>query len=114
MKNLKMRENKCLVASEHDVQKSILNLLEQFRIFHWRNNTGVAISTYKGKKRIIRYGKTGSPDIICIRNGQFIGIEVKGIGCEQSPKQIEFQQDLERAGGKYILAHSVDDVAKNL
>ena len=68
------------------------------------------LSTYKGKERFMRFGAVGSPDIICVVKGQYVGIEVKAPKGKQNPNQIQFQQDLERAGGRYILAYSLDDV----
>jgi hypothetical protein len=52
----------------------------------------------------------GSPDIICVIKGQYVGIEVKRPGGKQNPNQLQFQKDLENSGGKYILAYSLDDV----
>jgi hypothetical protein len=51
--------------------------------------------------------------------GQYVGIEVKGQDAKgkwgvQSADQKAFQDNLEAAGGKYILAMSVEDVIKNL
>ena len=51
-----------------------------------------------------------SPDIVCVLNGQYVGIEVKGPKGKQSDDQKEFQRHLEAAGGRYILTYSVDDV----
>jgi hypothetical protein len=66
---------------------------------------------YKGKKWFMRFGAVGSPDIVCVVNSQFVGIEVKGTGGKQSDLQKDFQARLEAAGGRYILAYSVDDVS---
>jgi hypothetical protein len=33
---------------------------------------------------------------------------------KQNENQIEFQRELEKAGGMYIVAHSLDDVARQL
>lgn len=40
--------------------------------------------------------------------------EIKAPGGRQSEHQKEFQANLEPAGGRYILAHSIDDVMKAL
>ncbi len=52
----------------------------------------------------------GLTDLQAVKNGQALYIEVKKPGGRQSPKQKQFQQDLESAGGTYILASSVDDI----
>lgn len=59
-----------------------------------------------------KYSKTGVPDIILVHNGIFIGLEVKRPKGKQSDNQVEFQKGLERAGGKYYLVTSLDDVTK--
>jgi hypothetical protein len=97
---------------ESDVQRSILEYLQIKRVFHFRNNSGAVVSTYKGKNRFFHFGAIGSPDIICVIKGQFVGIEVKRSGGKQNENQINFQKDLEKAGGIYILAYSLDDVIK--
>ena len=69
---------------------------------------------YKGKHWFMRFGAVGSPDIICVIAGQFVGIEVKGPTGEQSDHQKEFQKNLEAAGGKYILAYDLDHIIVHL
>ena len=99
---------------ESDVQRSILEYLQIKRIFHYRNNSGAFVfpETANTKRRFFKAGVVGSPDIICVINGQFVGIEVKKPGGKQNDNQIQFQKDLEKAGGKYVLAYSLDDVIK--
>jgi hypothetical protein len=92
---------------ESEVQRAILDWLEWHHIFHYRNNSGAFIDA---QKHFYRFGALGSPDIICVINGRFIGIEVKAHGGKQSEHQKEFQRRLETAGGLYILAYSVDDL----
>jgi len=46
--------------------------------------------------------------------GQYVGIEVKAPKGKQSENQQESQRQLEAAGGKYILAYSIDDVERAL
>lgn len=102
-------------VSEKDLQKCILEYLTMQNIFHYRNNSGAA----RVGNRFIRYGTVGSPDIICVIKGLFVGIEVKGQSKngqwgKQSDGQIEFQKNLEKAGGKYILAKSLTDVINGI
>ena len=98
--------------TEKELQRLIMDYLAVKRIFHYRNNSGVMFSEYKGKKRMVRFGATGSPDIIVVQNGIYVGIEVKNPTAVQNEAQVAFQQELEKAGGKYILARSLDDVIK--
>lgn len=100
--------------TESDVQKLILNWLKLRRYFHWRANTGGMSGAHKGKAWFVRFGRAGQPDIFVVRNGLLIGIEVKGVKGVQSTKQLEFQTELIRAGGQYILARNLEDVIREM
>ena len=52
----------------------------------------------------------GLPDIVAIKDGIYIGIEVKAPKGKQSESQKAIQAEIEKAGGKYIVARSLDDV----
>jgi hypothetical protein len=92
----------------------------------WRNETGKAIklsSFFAFKKlndtRILErgvfaYGLKGSPDIIGIYKGRFIGIEVKTGNAKQSPIQKNFERMVLKLGGIYILAREIEDVKKGI
>ena len=92
---------------EKEIQKAILDWLGYNKIFHYRNaTTGIFMSNGRWKTSQSK----GSPDIIAVIKGRYIGIEVKAESKKQSPAQKEFQKNLEKAGGKYILAYSMDEV----
>lgn len=103
-----------ILVKEHDIQKLILEYLTLKRIFHYRNNSGMVFSEYKGKTRAFRVGVVGGPDIVCVINGQYVGIEVKGTNGKQSENQKEFQARLEKSGGKYILTDSLEKLINEL
>jgi len=94
---------------EKDVQKAVLTYLEIKKVFHYRNNSGGTIINYKDKSYFMKFGATGSPDIICVISGQYVGIEIKGTDGKQSDNQKDFQERLEKAGGLYLLVHSLDE-----
>ena len=96
---------------ESDLQKQILDYLAWKRIFHYRNNSGAFVDS---QKHFYRLGALGSPDIICVIGGQYVGIEVKAPNGKPSDHQKEFQKQLEAAGGRYVLAYSLEDVMWNL
>src|SRR5580692_9371360 len=98
---------------ESETQKAILEWLAWKKFFHYRNNSGAFVmpETATHARRFFRAGVVGAPDIVCVIAGQYVGIEVKAPRGRQSENQKEFQRQLEEAGGKYILAHSIDDVA---
>lgn len=86
----------------------------------WRNNVGSA-KTRDG--RFIRFGIPGQADIsgilaVTLPGGRVIGqrieIEAKTKTGRQRPEQKKWQAMIERMGGIYILARSVDDVRAGL
>jgi Holliday junction resolvase len=96
---------------ESDIQRQILDYLALKGIFAYRNNSGAFDNGHGG---FYRFGAVGSPDIICVIDGQYVGIEVKAARGRQSEHQKEFQKKLEAAGGKYILAYSLDDFLERI
>jgi hypothetical protein len=101
---------------EADVQRAILNYLALRGIFHYRNNSGAFVfpATATTARRFIKAGALGSPDIVCVIDGQYVGIEVKAPKGRQIDNQKKFQWQMEAAGGKYVLAYSLDDVVSAL
>lgn len=100
---------------ESPVVKACLQVLYLAGIFAWRNNTGAAPASYKGRKRFIRYGYPGSADIFAILpGGRFLAVECKkplgprggANGSVQTEEQIEFERRIKESGGEYVLARS--------
>lgn len=91
---------------EQDIQNAILDYLSYKQVFHYRNNSG-ALQTKNGG--FVRFGAKGSPDIIVVEDGRYIGLEVKTPTGKQSKAQKEFQDALEAAGGDYYILRSLDD-----
>jgi VRR-NUC domain len=92
---------------ESVIQAQIMQYLAYKRIFHYRNNSGGFIDA---NKHFYRFGTPGSPDIIAVIDGQFVGIEVKTPKGKLSEHQKEFKKNLEAVGGRYIVAYSLDDL----
>lgn len=99
---------------EHDVQTQIMDWLKLKHFFHFRSNAGAMVGTYKGKRRFVKFGPKGGPDIFVVIRGQIIGIEVKGEHGFQSQVQKEFEVEFTRAGGKYLLCFSLEDAIRGL
>lgn len=90
---------------EHAVKDKILrHFAGRTDVLIWNNPTGF------DELRRIHYGLKGSADLIACISGRFVGIEVKSSVGIQSKEQRAFQSAVERCGGIYILARSVDDV----
>lgn len=93
-------------SAEKETQKLILEYLTRKGLFHYRQNTGA----FKRGGRMYKFGTPGAPDILVVKKGRYIGIEVKGPTEKQEPDQVAFQEALEKAGGAYLLARSVEEV----
>ena len=94
---------------ENEIQREILDYLKLRNIPANRNQAGrIKVGSYW-----INLGKSGWPDIICCLppKGQFLGIEVKKPGSEQSGKQALIQYEIDQAGGKVIMVRSVEELA---
>lgn len=103
--------------SEAQIQYDILKVFGATPYMRlWRNNSGLLYAPGAGGTiRRVRASAEGAPDIIgVLRGGRFIGIECKALRGRQSPEQKAFQQMIERMGGLYILARSVQDVLAQL
>lgn len=52
----------------------------------------------------------GLSDLVAVKDGRVIFLEIKTPRGRQSKKQKEFQRDLEEAGGEYRIARRLEDV----
>lgn len=90
--------------SEKDAQKGICEYLAlrmgQKKLMFWRNNNAPIFDPKLGfHRKLPAHTLKGSPDIIVIHNGFFIGLEVKGSGVKLSPDQVKFQTMVKEIGG---------------
>lgn len=100
---------------ETEAQKAILDYLRLRGHFAFRiNNIPATYIDRHGERQFRKmptYGMNGVPDIVLIHQGKFYGIEVKSETGQMSPDQAEFARRCIKAGGEYVLARSIDDVA---
>ena len=96
-----------MAREENSIVKAIQTWLALKRIRAWRVNTG-GVPARGG--RFKRNVAAGFPDLVCCWQGRFVGIECKTATGRQQPSQKLFQQELQAAGGVYILARSLADV----
>lgn len=92
-----------------NLERAILEYLASKEIFHYRQPKGVS-DGFGG----YRVGPKGGPIIICVIKGQYVAIAVKSGGTKQTDSQKVFQEALEKAGGKYVLASTLADVTEAL
>jgi hypothetical protein len=94
--------------TEGQVVKACIDWLWAKGCFVWRNNSGAYKAQHGG---YIRYGLTGSPDIIGFTPyGRFIGIECKAGYNKQQDSQKAFQERADAKHAVYILAYSIEDL----
>lgn len=102
-----------MTQKESDIQRAICDYLALKKVFFWRNNnTPIYDGQSKRYRAMPKYAMHGLPDIIVIRDGRFIGIEVKREDGNLSEHQMEFARACVLNGGEYIIARSIDDVQK--
>jgi hypothetical protein len=98
---------------EKDIQMAICDYLAFKKHFFWRQNTSAIINHKTGNfKSMPKYSLNGVPDIILIKDGIFIGLEVKRPKGVQSENQKEFERRTKQAGAQYHIVTSIDDVQK--
>ena len=88
---------------ETDIQAAICDYLAMRRVFHWRNNTGAMRAPSGG---FYRFGTPGSPDIIAVRDGRAICLEVKTGTGKLSEDQEEFRSRALKAGAQHEVVRS--------
>ena len=95
---------------ESDIQALILIYVTGLpNSYLWRQNSGVFHDS-EGVRRI-RACPAGTPDIIGMINGRFVGIECKRAkGGKVLKSQEDCERNIKRGNGLYIIARSVEDV----
>ena len=109
--------------TEKQIQAAILNHFGSMPALRlWRQNTGLAVPLWALPPTVdastlprISFGIQGAGDLSGIAsNGRRLEIEVKTATGRQSKQQKRYQTMIERFGGIYILARSIDDVSEGL
>ena len=102
---------------ESEIQSEIINYLQilenQGKLFFHRMNNIPAVNKVNGVTKFRRLppgAKRGVPDIIIVKAGRFIGIEVKTKTGTQSTYQKEIEKSLKKHGGEYYIVRSLADV----
>lgn len=98
---------------EADVLHSCLKTLSAFGIFAWRNNNMGVRRSRAGKDFYTFAGLRGVSDIVgVLPDGRILCVECKATGKlkSQSPEQKQFQEDIERNGGEYLLVDSYETI----
>lgn len=95
---------------ETDILREISLYLKWRKVFFWRiNTTGV----FDPRRRIFLKSPNTTPgvaDLVCLKAGKLVALEVKSPTGKQRPEQKEFEDNIKRNGGEYHLVRSVQDV----
>jgi protein involved in polysaccharide export with SLBB domain len=100
------------VTSEREIQTDVLLALQERwprGLFYRRNVGGMKIGD-----RFVKFGVKGQADVAGMVEGRAIEVECKRPGEYQTKDQRNWQAAVERAGGLYIVARSVQDAIDGL
>ena len=96
------------MSAANDLNKQIETLGNLRGGKFWRNNSGGRYMS----GRFVRFGLTGSGDVIGCYRGFFVSIETK-IGADKaSADQLEFAQDIQECSGFAIFATCLKDAER--
>lgn len=99
------------MAKETEIQRAICDYLAFKKHFFWRNNnTPVYDPVGKKFRAMPKYTMRGRPDIEVIKDGFYIGLEVKREKTKQSDAQKEFELGVKKSGGEYYVVRSLEDL----
>lgn len=103
--------------SETQIQRVILDGLACMGIMAWRNNVS-PIPIRRGRAivgvRRVDPHLRGMADILAVKGGRAIAIEVKTEKGKQSEEQAAWAERFTKAGGMYVLARSWTDIENEL
>jgi len=98
---------------EGEIVNAVCEYLALKKRFFYRNNNTPIFDRGKGIFRAMpKYSRHGAPDIIVVKDGKYIGIEVKTDSGKLSEHQLTFGRELMAAGGEFVVARSIDDVVR--
>ena len=91
----------------------VLKAVKAHPLVAWaeRQNSGAA----RIGSRFVRFGWPGCPDVLGqLKDGRFLGVEVKAAKGRASPEQTLFLERINRAGGVAFVARDLRDVLREL
>ena len=99
---------------EKDLLKLISDYLIAKKYLFYRQNSGAFVNKQGSFYKFASI--SGLPDLVVILppNGQYVAVELKAGKNKLSNNQIFFGEKLVEAGGKYIVARSLEDLIREL
>lgn len=103
--------------TETQIQSSIIDYLQvlenQGKLFVQRvNNTAIFDSANKRWRSLAKGTKKGFPDILILKDGKCIGLEIKTNVGKQSKEQKEMERLMKEHGADYYVVRSLDEVVE--
>ena len=99
--------------TESQIVSAICDYLALRKLLFWRNNnTPIFDPTRQVFRAMPKHTMKGLPDIIVIKDGKFIGLEVKTDTGRLSADQVEFGRRAKDAGARYEVVRSIEDVQR--
>jgi hypothetical protein len=101
-------------APENAVKKAVTNWLTLHGIPWDRQQAGaLKVKAPTGREYYVHLAHEGASDIVaCLPPyGRFVAIETKQAKGKQRGAQARYQHNIEKAGGIYVLAKNIDDLA---
>ena len=92
---------------ESAIQSHIIQYMTMRNWFVMRLNSGMVENKYGGR---IRLAPAGTPDLLLIKDGKILFIEVKSAIGKITPLQEEFAEKLRSYGAEVILSRGIDDL----
>jgi hypothetical protein len=107
-------KTKLVPATTANITTAIINRLNADGHYAKRINNAGVYNVKAGAFRRTRKDQKGISDIIaCLYGpshiGRFVAIEIKNTGDRQSPDQIRNQEEVENAGGVYLIIEKLSD-----
>jgi hypothetical protein len=102
--------------TEAQIQGQIIDWLRLHGAVVTRINSGsVLLQNSNGSTRRVKLADAGTSDIIaCLHGGEYVAIEVKRPGEKPTPAQELFIDQVNATGGLAFVAHSLEDVMREL
>jgi hypothetical protein len=90
---------------ERDIQREALRLLRA-----WPGVKTIRVNAGTARGGRTKLAEAGTADIVACVRGRFVGFEIKTAKGALRESQVQWQAELEAAGGAYVVVRSVADV----
>ena len=94
---------------ESQIVSAICDYLSLRKVFFYRQNN-FPIWQKDHFRAMPKFTPKGLPDIVVIKNGKYIGLEVKRKGQNLREEQVAIGKLIMKAGGDYFMVRSISDV----